>query len=267
MTKIPHDVERKGLDYGFSLNDVAKAAEHKREIVLEALRDSKMVMCITGLGGMTGTGAIPVMVQVAKDVGALSVAVVTLPFAFESKQHKRRAEIGLEELKCIVDTVIVIPNDLVIRCRLSTTTIEMAFSLVDNTVFWAIKCIADVFTDPRLCLALEDLWPKRVPAAVAFGMGIGPNCLMDAMDQAMTNILSQEVTLKKSRRILMNLYIHPEQTMDEIDAVIQRLSAYIAEEADLCWGIDRECIQNPHETILALIVFGPPEEQQTSAGQ
>jgi cell division protein FtsZ len=262
--KLCLEVENRGLDAGFDLDVVHKAAENKSAEVHAVLNGSDMVICTTGLGGMTGTGAIPVMIQVAKDMGALSVAVVTLPFAFESVKWKQRAERVLDELKRIADTVIVIPGDLVIQGMVDTINLPTAFSRVDNAVFWTIKCITDIITEPQSCVAPKDLWPKMVMATVGVGMGKGQNCHIKALDQAMANILSDEIGLTNAGTIFMNQYIHPEQTIDEINAVMKRLQSCIPEETFLAfWGTDSERIHNPYETIVVMVVWEPNKKADT----
>jgi cell division protein FtsZ len=257
--KLCLEIERKGLDAGFDLDAVRKATDNKIATIRETLKSSDMVICTTGLGGVTGTGEIPLMAQVAKEAGALSVAVVTQPFAFESEQRKRLAESCIEELKRIADTVIVIPGDLVIRGMKDTINLPTAFSLVDFTVFWTIKCITDIITEPRSCVTPKDLWPKMVVATVGVGIGKGKNCHIKALDQAMANILSDEISLMNAGTIFMNQYFHPEQTIDEINAVMKRFQSSIPEETFLaCWGTDNERIHNPYETIVVIILWEAP---------
>lgn len=130
-----------GLDKGYGLNEVSTAARTSIEKIREIIKGSDMTICATGLGGLTGTGSISVIAQTAKEMDALSVAVVTLPFTFEANSRKEYAHTCLTDLKLIANRVMVIPNDLVIKGHEKKLTLQMAFQQVDDTVIRVLAFI------------------------------------------------------------------------------------------------------------------------------
>jgi cell division protein FtsZ len=182
------DKVTKGLGAGGNPVIGAKAAEESSEELYEVLKGADMIFITTGMGGGTGTGAAPIIAQIAKEIGALTVGVVTRPFSFEGSRRKAAAEEGIARLKEHVDTLITIPNDRLLQVADKKTSIMDAFKIADDVLRQGIQGISDLITIPGLInldfADVKSTMQEAGSALMAIGHGSGDNRCLDAARQA-----------------------------------------------------------------------------------
>src|SRR6478672_784005 len=198
----------KGLGAGGDPKRGMQAAEESRDDLREAIRGAEMVFVTTGMGGGTGTGASPIVAEVAKETGALTIGVVTRPFSFEGKKRGQRAEVGIEALRDHVDTLIVIPNDRLLAMCDPKASFEQALSTADDVLLQAIQGISEVITLPGI-INLDFADVRRImgeagPALLAIGHGRGDNRAADAAKAAIASPLL-DVSIEGARGVLFNV--------------------------------------------------------------
>ena len=197
-----------------------------------------MVFITCGLGGGTGTGAAPVVAEVAKKLGALTIAVVTLPFHIEGKRRIENALLGLERLEKIVDTLIVIPNDKLIEIA-PDLPLHTAFKVADEILTNAVKGIAELVTKPGLVnLDFADIKAIMGEGGVAL-IGLGEsdteNRAIEVVEKALNNPLL-DVEVSGGKGALVNVAGGPDMTLDEAKLVVESVSNKLSEEAKMIWG-------------------------------
>ncbi len=201
------DKVTKGLGAGGNPVIGAKAAEESSEELYDALRGADMIFITFGMGGGTGTGAAPVIAQIAKEVGALTVGVITKPFSFEGPRRKGSAEEGIARLKEHVDTLITIPNDRLLQVADKKTSMIDAFRIADDVLRQGIQGIADLITVPGLInldfADVKSIMSDAGSALMAIGHGTGDNRCVDAARQAIENPLL-ELSIDGARGVLFN---------------------------------------------------------------
>jgi cell division protein FtsZ len=229
----------KGLGAGGDPVKGARAAEESREELREAVRGAEMVFVTAGMGGGTGTGASPVVAEVAHEAGALTIGVVTKPFTFEGGKRAQRAEDGINNLRDKVDTLIVIPNDRLLDISDSKTTLEEAFSTADEVLREAIQGISEVITLPGLInLDFEDV--RRImgqagPALLAIGRGRGDNRAADAAHDAVTSPLL-DVNIRGARGVLFNVVGGRNLGIHEINRAASVIQEVVSDDAEIIFG-------------------------------
>ncbi|MBW1742494.1 MAG: cell division protein FtsZ [Deltaproteobacteria bacterium] len=229
-----------GLGAGANPEVGRQAAIETVDAVRSAVEDSHMVFITAGLGGGTGTGAAPVIAETCKEVGALTVAVVTKPFGFEGKKRARQAELGLEALKDVADTVIVIPNDRLrgLASR-NATAIEM-FKKADEVLLHAVRGITDLIMMPGLInLDFSDVRTTMSKAGLAImgtGIASGENRASEAAERAISHPLLEGISIEGARGVLMNITCGPDLTMAEMTEASDRIHDEVGEDADIIWG-------------------------------
>ncbi len=231
----------KGLGAGAKPQVGRDAAEESAEEIKEALAGSDMVFITAGMGGGTGTGAAPVIAEISKEVGALTVAVVTRPFTFEGKRRKKLAEEGLEKLKNVVDTIITIPNDRLRSLADARTPIMEMFKKADEVLYYAVRGISDLivvqgyinvdFADVRTVMAEMGM------ALMGTGFGTGERRAMEAVQMAIANPLLEDISISGARGILMNITASSETlSMEEVDQASSLIYEEAHEDANIIWG-------------------------------
>jgi cell division protein FtsZ len=229
----------KGLGAGGDPVKGARAAEESREELREAVRGAEMVFVTADMGGGTGTGASPVVAEVAHEAGALTIGVVTKPFTFEGGKRAQRAEDGINNLRDKVDTLIVIPNDRLLDISDSKTTLEEAFSTADEVLREAIQGISEVITLPGLInLDFEDV--RRImgqagPALLAIGRGRGDNRAADAAHDAVTSPLL-DVNIRGARGVLFNVVGGRNLGIHEINRAASVIQEVVSDDAEIIFG-------------------------------
>jgi cell division protein FtsZ len=225
------DKTTRGLGAGGQPEVGRKAAEESSEELYDVLRGADMVFIAGGMGGGTGTGAAPVVAQIAKELGALTIGVVTKPFNFEGSRRMSYAEAGIESLKGSVDTLIVIPNDRLLSIAHRNASLQQAFSLADDVLRQGIQGISELITVESLInldfADVRTIMSEGGAALMAVGRGSGDERATDAARQAIHNGLL-DVTIDGARGILFNITGGPGLSLQEVNeaAAIVRESAH-----------------------------------------
>jgi cell division protein FtsZ len=240
VIQLGKDVTR-GLGAGADPEKGRLAALESVEEIEAGLRGSDMVFVTAGMGGGTGTGAAPVIAEISREVGALTVGVVTKPFAFEGKRRKKQAEAGLEELKKVVDTMITIPNDrLRATVKPGTPMMEM-FRKADEVLYYAVRGISDLivvqgyinvdFADVKTVMAEMGL------ALMGTAVATGKRRAVQAVQMAIANPLLEDISINGARGVLMNLTGNPENlSFDEFEQASSLIHSETDEDANIIIG-------------------------------
>lgn len=198
----------KGLGSGGNPVIGQKAAEETTEEIYDALKGSDMVFITAGMGGGTGTGASPIIASVAQDLGMLTVGVVTRPFTFEGNHRRKLAEQGIDQLKPMVDTLIIIPNDRLLQMASKNTSMLQAFQMADNVLRQGIQGISDLITQRGLINVdfadVKTIMAQAGSALMAVGIGTGDNRMVDAVNEAIASPLL-EVSIDGAKGVLLNV--------------------------------------------------------------
>ncbi len=226
----------------------AKAAEESRELIAatlkgaeirEALAEADMVFVTAGMGGGTGTGAAPVVAEIAKDMGALTVGIVTKPFAFEGKRRMDQAEKGIAELRKHVDSLVVIPNERLKLVSEQRITLANAFSIADDVLRQGVQSISDLIQIPGIVnLDFEDVKSIMQDAGYAH-MGVGRAAGKDKAEQAAVAAISSpllETAIAGAKGVIINIKSSPDIALDEIDVASQLITERASEDANIIWG-------------------------------
>ncbi len=229
----------KGLGSGADPDVGHQAAEESREKIRELLVDTDMVFITAGMGGGTGTGGAPLVAELAKEAGALTVAVVTKPFAFEGIRRMTVAEDGIEELKGKVDTLIVIPNQKLMDVVDKKMTLQEAFRVADSVLGQGVQGISDLITVPGLInVDFADVRAIMTDAGTALmgvGMGTGENRAQMAARTAISSPLL-EVKIDGARGILFNITGGANLTMTEVSEAAEMISTHADPDANIIFG-------------------------------
>jgi cell division protein FtsZ len=227
-----------GLGAGADPHLGMEAARESKEDIKKALRGADMVFLTCGLGGGTGTGSIPVIAEVARKLGALTVAIVTLPFTMEGKQRMNNAKEGLENLEGMVDTLIVIPNDKLLEI-VPDVSLVTAFKIADEILVNAVKGIAELVTKPGLVnLDFADVRAVMSEGGLAMiGMGESDteNRAFEAVEKALTNPLIT-VDITNASGALINVMGGPDMTIREAQQIVEAVSTKLSGDAKIIWG-------------------------------
>jgi cell division protein FtsZ len=199
----------RGLGSGGDPSTGRRSAEEDEAAITDAVADADMVFITAGMGGGTGTGSAPVVARLARQAGALTVAVVTKPFQFEGRRRLRQADEGLAELRNEVDTLLVIPNERLLSVVDKTTALSEAFSVADNVLLQATKGISELVTVPGLVnldfADVKSIMACRGNALMGTGKGTGPNRAVDAASQAVSSPLLEDVSIHGAEGVLVNI--------------------------------------------------------------
>ena len=217
----------------------AKAAEESRELIAATLKGADMVVVTAGMGGGTGTGAAPIVAEVAKDMGALTVGIVTKPFAFEGKRRMEQAEKGIAELRKHVDSLVVIPNERLKLVSEQRITLANAFSVADDVLRQGVQSISDLIQIPGIVnLDFEDVKSVMQDAGYAH-MGVGRASGKDKAEQAAVAAISSpllETAIAGAKGVIINIKSSPDISLDEIDTASQLITERASEDANIIWG-------------------------------
>ena len=230
----------RGLGAGANPEIGCQAAEESRSEIREALAEADMVFVTAGEGGGTGTGAAPVVAEIAREeIGALTVGIVTKPFGFEGRVRRNQAEQGCDLLSQKVDTLIVIPNDRLLEVIDKKTSALDAFRIADDTLRQGIQGVTDLITIPGLInLDFADIRTVMKDAGTAMmgiGFGTGENRALDAATQAINSNLL-EASIQGASRVLFSIAGGSDLTLAEVDAAARAMEAVVDEEANIIYG-------------------------------
>jgi len=217
-----------------------RAIEEDRDLVSAALEGADMVFVTAGMGGGTGTGAAPVIAELARQVGALTVAIVTRPFEFEGKRRAARAEEGLDELKERVDTLICIPNQRLLSIVDKTTRLTDAFCLCDDVLHQATKGIADLITVPGLINCdfadVRTVMREMGDAIMGTGHGLGDGKAKDAAYAAIHSPLLEDVSIAGARGVLVNITGGSDLALHDVNEATSIINEAAGDEANIIFG-------------------------------
>jgi cell division protein FtsZ len=229
----------KGLGVGGDPSRGLRAAEESRDELLEAVRGCEMVFVTAGMGGGTGTGASPIVAEVAKEAGALTIGVVTKPFGFEGTRRRGNAEEGIQRLQEKVDTLIVIPNDRLLQTCDEKATVEEAFRSADDVLLQGIQGISEIITLPgEINLDFADvrkIMSEAGPALMAIGRASGANRAEDAAKMAIASPLL-DVAINGARGVLFNITGGKNLSLQELNAAASVISDVVDPDAEIIFG-------------------------------
>ena len=229
----------RGLGVGGDPEKGRAAAEESREELKDTLKDADMVFITAGMGGGTGTGAAPMVAQVARDIGALTVAVVTRPFGFEGAKRREQAERGIAQLQSEVDTLIVIPNDRLLAVCDQKATVAQSFMMADDVLRHGIQGISEVITTPGdINLDFADV--RRImadagPALMAIGRAGGENRAVEAAQTAISSPLL-DVNIHGARGVLFNVASSGDMGLHELNMAAQVIAEVVDPGAEIIFG-------------------------------
>jgi cell division protein FtsZ len=246
----------RGLGAGMNPEVGSRAAEENSNEIREALQGSDMVFLTCGLGGGTGTGAIPEVAKLAKDIGALTVAVVTKPFTFEGAQRRRIADDGFDRLLQHVDAIITIPNDRVLQIIDKKTSLMDAFTVVDDVLRQGVQGIAELITVPGLINVdyadVKAIMESSGSALMGIGRATGENRAIEAAKQAIASPLL-ELSIDGAKGILFTITGSQELSMHEVAEAAKVITSSADEDARVIFGanIDPEMEEEIRITVVA----------------
>src|SRR5512136_2675481 len=250
------DKVTRGLGAGGNPDNGKRAAEESAEDLYEVLKGSDMIFVTSGLGGGTGTGAAPVVAQIAKEVGALTIGVVTRPFSFEGSRRMQAAEAGISKLKEHADTLIVIPNDRLLQIVDKRASLQEAFRVADDVLRQGIQGISELITVPGLInLDFADVravMSEGGAALMAVGSATGDDRAAQAAQQAITSKLL-DVTIDGARGILFNVTGGPSMTLYEVNQAAALIKETAHPDVNLIFGavIDEKMADAIRVTVIA----------------
>jgi cell division protein FtsZ len=255
-----------GLGAGADPQVGRDAALENEEDIREALGDSHMVFITAGFGGGTGTGAAPVIAEICKDLGALTVAVVSKPFSFEGKKRSKQAESGIEALKQVVDTAITIPNDRLRGLASKKATLMDMFVRADEILLHSVKGITDLIMMPGVVnLDFADVRTTMAKAGMALmGIGIssGENRAVEAAEKAISHPLLEDVPITGARGVLMNITASSDMEFEEVAEASEYIHNEVGEEAEIFWGTSVDDSMGD-EMRVTVIATGIGKESET----
>ena len=261
LSKAPTKVQigdklTKGLGAGANPDVGKHAAEESREEISNIIKGADLVFVTCGMGGGTGTGAAPVIAELARDMGILTIGVVSKPFLFEGRQRMKNAEAGIERLKANVDTLVVVPNDRLLSVVTKGTSVTEAFRIADDTLRQGIQGISDLIAVPNLInldfADVRTVMQARGLAHMGIGVGKGENRMVDAAKQAISSPML-ETSIDGARAVLINITGGPDTSIIDINEAAQMITQAADPEANIIFGagIDENLEDEVHVTVIA----------------
>lgn len=259
----------RGLGAGANPEIGKKAAEESRDMIENALRGADMVFVTAGMGGGTGTGAAPVVAEIAKELGALTVGVVTRPFSFEGRKRSQHGEAGIAALKEKVDTLIVIPNDRLLEIVDKNTPMLEAFREADNILRQGVQGISDLIAVPGLInldfADVKTIMTERGSALMGIGVGSGENRAAEAARRAISSPLL-ETSIDGARGVLMNITGGTNLSLYEVNEAADIVSSAADPDVNMIFGaVINEDLKN--ELVVTVIATGFEQTQRQEASR
>jgi len=271
MCNVPNKIQigaklTRGLGAGADPKVGRQAAEESKDEILESLRGADMIFIAAGMGGGTGTGAAPAVAEIAKETGALTVAICTLPFGFEGSRRKGQANEGLAQLRDKVDTLITLSNDKLLATCSKKVTVDSAFKTADDVLLQAVSCISDLITLPgEINVDFADvrtIMSHGGSAIMAIGRGSGESRAVEAARSAVQNPLL-DLSLDGAKGVLLNITGGADLTLAEVNAAADIISKAVDPDAHIIFGV----VHNPNmdkEVRLTVIATGVSEVAQSA---
>jgi len=230
----------KGLGAGARPEIGRQAIEENRDDVLQAIQGADLVFVTCGMGGGTGTGSAPIIAQLARDIGALSIGIVTKPFLFEGKKRMKQAELGIAELRKSVDTMIVVPNERLMAVVGKQIPFTDALKKADEVLLHATQGIADLITHTGMINVdfadVRTIMQNGGAALMGTGAGKGENRAMEAAQQAISSPLLDNVSIQGATGVLINITHGPDLTMDELTRINDIIHDAAGGDAEIIFG-------------------------------
>ena len=266
-SKAPKKIElgpklTKGFGAGMNPEVGRDAAIESYEEIKSVLEGTEIVFVASGLGGGTGTGAAAIIAKAAKDVGALTVSVVTKPFAWEGKKRAGLANLGLEELKKVSDSLIVIPNEKLNEIVDVGLTFKNSFKIVDNVLYQAVIGMSEVILNPGHSdintdfADVKTIMKHKGIALMGIGKGKGENSVQDALDNAINSPLLDKVPLEGAKGILIHFSMSPNITLFAISNVMSTIHDKLDQNADIIFGTTTDKTLEHDEIKVTIIATG-----------
>ena len=261
MSKAPECIQigkscTNGLGAGADPEVGEKAAEESREEIVKALKGTDLVFITAGMGGGTGTGAAPIVAQIAKEMGILTVAVVTKPFRFEGKIRMSNADLGISKLKKCVDTLVIIPNDKLLQVVPKGTPMVQAFQVADDVLRQGIQGIADLITTPSLInldfADVNKIMKNKGLAHMGIGRGTGNSRTLDAVRQAVASPLL-ETNIAGATGVIINVTGGLSMTINEVYDACDKITEVVDPSAVIIFGagVDEDLGDDVLVTVIA----------------
>ena len=262
----------KGLGAGANPEVGRQAAMEDRERIAELMQGADMVFITAGMGGGTGTGGAPVVAQVAKELGILTVAVVTRPFPFEGPKRKRVAEEGVKELSEHVDSLITIPNEKLLTVLGKSASLLTAFSAANDVLLGAVQGIAELITSPGIINVdfadVRTVMSEMGMAMMGSGTATGENRAREAAEKAIRSPLLEDIDLNGARGILVNITAGPDMSIGEFNDVGATVQEFASQDATIVVGtsIDMDMTDELRVTVVAAGLEGAHQRSGSAAG-
>lgn len=263
----------KGLGAGMKPETGREAAQESYEELKSVLEDSDIVFIATGLGGGTGTGASPVVAQAAKEMGAITVAVVTMPFNFEGNKRRKLADLGLSELRKESDSIVVIPNEKLLDIIDRKAGIKESFKMVDNVLSRAVNGMCTVILDSgksdiNIDFAdVKTVMEHRGMALMGMGVATGDESAQEATKNAIQSPLLNNISIDGALGIIIHFKMHPDCPLSDIDEALTMVRTAADEDADIIFGTttDENMTDNKVEVTIIATGFKNPDEAREPA--
>ncbi len=246
-----------------------KAAQESKEEIKREIEDADMVFITAGMGGGTGTGAAPIVAELSKSMNILTVAVVTTPFAFEGKKKLTLAQAGIEKLRKHVDTLIIIPNQYLLRVVENNTPIKQAFLMADEVLYMGVQGISELITEPgEINIDFADVrtvMKGKGDALMGIGFGEGANRAVDAARQAISNPLLESASIDGAKSVLVNLSGGDSLTLQEYQDVVELVTENCADDALIIAGqaYNPELGEQIKVTVVATVLSEKPSRSES----
>jgi len=258
----------RGLGAGSNPDVGKRAAMETRDLIRQHIEGADMVFVTAGQGGGTGTGGAPVVAEIAKELGALTVAVVTKPFQFEGKKRNFQADEGIDDLRRIVDTLIVVPNQRLLSLGGRNLSLIETFKKADDILFQAVKGISDLITIPGLInldfADVKSVMSEMGLALMGTGSASGENRAVEAAQKAISSPLLEDNTIQGARGVLLNITGGSDMTLFEINEASSLIQAEAHEEANIIFGtvVDETMGDEIRITVIATGFEDPGKKKQ-----
>lgn len=258
----------RGLGAGAKPEVGEQAAEESKEEVTKALEGADMVFVTAGMGGGTGTGAAPVVAACARELGALTVAVVTKPFSFEGKVRAKNALDGIEKLKSNVDAILIVPNDKLLNIADKKTTIKDAFKMADDVLRQGIQGISDLITVPGIInldfADIRTIMSDQGEALMGIGLGSGDNRASDAATQAINSPLLER-SIEGAKGIIINITGNEDLGLFEINEASQVITEAADPDANIIWGTSVDPNMDNDSVKITVIATGFGDKKRSGS--
>ncbi|GAB4442269.1 MAG: cell division protein FtsZ [bacterium] len=265
--KLRLGVTNEGLGAGGDPAKGKEAALESKEEIKNAVTGANLVFIAAGMGGGTGTGAAPEIAKIAKEAGALTIAVVTKPFLMEGVKRQKNAEIGLEELRKTVDSLIIIPNDRIIAMAGKLSVVH-AYKIIDDVLYQAVKGISELITIPGYInidfADVKTIMQETGLALIGTGVASGEGRAREAAQKAVSNPLLEEISLHGAKGLLINVFGGEDLGMDEVYEAVSLIKESAHPDANIIFGMTiHETAQDELRVTVVATGFSKEEKKET----